>query len=307
MRAVALAGRGPDDGGSGPREGHVVLSVTEAGAGGRPLLAVHGFTGAKEDFGDHVGALAAEGWHVVAPDLRGHGASTHPPGSGAYHPDRLVADLVDLLDALGWPSAVVVGHSLGSALAQRLVLEHPARVAGLVLVAPFHGPLTTLDPGLVALGEAVVRSGGLAALAQAMDAHRGADPAAVAARARLEAAEPGYAERRHRQLVSCSADMWLALAPRFCTWPDTLAAMAAVRVPTLVMVGSEDEAMGPQARALAEAVPGARLEVLEGAAHSPQVEDAEGWRRRLVAYLRDAGLAPGGPGGAGDRPGRARR
>ena len=50
----------------------IELAVLEAGAGGRPLLLVHGFTGAKEDFADHLDELAAAGgWHVVAPDLRG--------------------------------------------------------------------------------------------------------------------------------------------------------------------------------------------------------------------------------------------
>ena len=45
---------------------------------------VHGFTGAKEDFADHADELAAEGWHVVAPDLRGHGLSAHPAGEDNY-------------------------------------------------------------------------------------------------------------------------------------------------------------------------------------------------------------------------------
>ena len=60
------------------RTGDVSLEIAEAGAGGRPLLMVHGFTGAKEDFADFFDRLAERGWHVVAPDLRGHGASDHP-------------------------------------------------------------------------------------------------------------------------------------------------------------------------------------------------------------------------------------
>ncbi|MCC6183143.1 MAG: alpha/beta fold hydrolase, partial [Microthrixaceae bacterium] len=60
------------------------LTVAEAGVGGRPLLLVHGFTGAKEDFRDVVAPLAAAGHWVVAPDLRGHGAGPHPPGEDSY-------------------------------------------------------------------------------------------------------------------------------------------------------------------------------------------------------------------------------
>ena len=64
--------------------GGVGLEVAEAGAGGRPLLLVHGFTGAKEDFTEYLDPLADLGWHAVVADLRGHGASEHPPGEDAY-------------------------------------------------------------------------------------------------------------------------------------------------------------------------------------------------------------------------------
>jgi len=54
------------------------LEYAEEGAGGRPFLLLHGFTGAKEDFADHLDRWADRGWHVVAPDLRGHGGSSAP-------------------------------------------------------------------------------------------------------------------------------------------------------------------------------------------------------------------------------------
>ena len=56
--------------------GPVSLAVAEAGAGGRSLLLLHGFTGAKEDFTEWLDPLAELGWHVVAPDQRGHGESS---------------------------------------------------------------------------------------------------------------------------------------------------------------------------------------------------------------------------------------
>ena len=56
----------------------VDLAVAESGGGGRPLLLVHGFGGAKEDFTDWLDPLAQQGWHAVAHDQRGHGASGDP-------------------------------------------------------------------------------------------------------------------------------------------------------------------------------------------------------------------------------------
>ena len=64
--------------------GSIHLTIAEEGVGGRPLMLVHGFTGAKEDFGDFLVPLAERGWHVVAPDLRGHGASDKPADESAY-------------------------------------------------------------------------------------------------------------------------------------------------------------------------------------------------------------------------------
>jgi pimeloyl-ACP methyl ester carboxylesterase len=76
--------------------GDVHLSIAEAGAGGRPLLLVHGFTGAKEDFTPWFDRLANVGWHPVAPDLRGHGASSKPTADAAYSLEILADDVLRL-------------------------------------------------------------------------------------------------------------------------------------------------------------------------------------------------------------------
>src|SRR5438270_1778432 len=113
----------------------VDLALAEAGDGGRPILLVHGFCGAKEDFADHLDRLGELGWHAVAPDLRGHGSSEHPSGETAYDFDVFVADLVALADELGWPRFVLLGHAMGGMLAQLVALEHPDRVAALILMS----------------------------------------------------------------------------------------------------------------------------------------------------------------------------
>lgn len=261
--------------------GAVDLAVTEEGEGGRPLLLVHGFTGAKEDFAPLFGRLAAAGWHAAAPDLRGHGESGKPAGEASYGLGLFVEDVLATADALGWDRFVLLGHSMGGAVAQRLALDHPQRVEALVLMSTFHGPLD-IDPGLVALGVAVVRQGGMAALHAAQEARRRQDAATVAARARMEAARPGQQARAEARLLACSPDMWTALAPRFPAWPDTLDEVGRLEVPTLVLVGAEDETMRPQCERLGAAIPGARLEVLAGVRHSPQLEDAD----RCWAVLR---------------------
>ena len=262
----------------------VRLCLAEAGRGGRPLLLVHGFTGAKEDLTDGLPTLAERGWHAVAPDLRGHGSSDHPPGRAAYEVDVFVADLLGLADALGWDRFVVLGHSMGGAIAQRLALDHPGRVDALVLVSTFHGPLA-IDPDLVGLGVAIVQNGGMSALAAALDARRESDPAATAARRRIEQASPAHARRLGAKLLACSQDMWLAMAPQFPDWPDTLADITTLDVPTLVVVGEEDETMRGHCERLAGTIPGAAFALVPGTRHSPQLEAPDRFWPVVLAFL----------------------
>src|SRR5215831_3393456 len=93
--------------------GDLELSIAEAGTGQDPLLLVHGFTGAKEDFTPWLDRLAASGWHAVAPDLRGHGASAKPAQETAYSFEIMADDMLGLADALGWDRFVLLGHSMG--------------------------------------------------------------------------------------------------------------------------------------------------------------------------------------------------
>ena len=116
------------------RVGDVSLEIAEAGAGGHPLLMVHGFTGAKEDFTDWFDQLVERGWHVVAPDLRGHGASADPPRPQDYSLALFEADVLALADDLGWDRFVLLGHSMGGMISQEIALHQPGRLDGLVLM-----------------------------------------------------------------------------------------------------------------------------------------------------------------------------
>ncbi len=265
--------------------GAVGLSIGEAGEAGegsRRLLFVHGFTGAKEEFTDLVDGFAAWGWHAATVDLRGHGQSDHPEGEAAYSLGAFAEDVLGAADALGWDRFSLVGHSMGGAVAQRLVLDHPRRVERLVLMSTFHGPLD-IDPALVGLGVAIVKQGGIPALAEALAARREMDPEAAAARARIEQARPGYGELADGKLLACAADMWTAMAPRFPVWPDNLDEVAAIAVPTLVVVGDQDKTMRPHCERLADAIPGARFVLMDGVRHSPHLEAPD----RCLAVLSD--------------------
>ncbi|GAA4217413.1 alpha/beta fold hydrolase [Actinocatenispora rupis] len=114
------------------------LHVHEFGpADGRPVLALHGLTGHGRRYADLAGRLGAR-YRVLAPDLRGHGASPVLP---PWDLDALVADVVEVLDRYATGPVPVLGHSLGGVVALRLAGAVPERVSGLALLDPGTGML----------------------------------------------------------------------------------------------------------------------------------------------------------------------
>jgi pimeloyl-ACP methyl ester carboxylesterase len=261
------------------------LRVAERGRGGRPLLLVHGFGGAKEDFTEHLDALAALGWHAVAPDLRGHGESEWPEGEDAYSLASFAGDLVELAAALGWTTFALLGHSMGGMVAQDLVLTNPSLVEALVLMDTAHGPMEWLDRDLLEMGVAVIRNEGVDAYVDLTNELRDSDPLVTPAFRRLLNERAGYAEFCDRKARATSADMRAAMMPAFVDQPDRLPHLRSLDVPVLCIVGEQDEGFIDHTLAMADAIPGARLVVIPDAGHSPQFENPDAWFAALRQFL----------------------
>ena len=105
---------------------------------GEPVLLLHGWPEAKELWANQVPALAAAGYRVVAPDLRGFGESDRPEGVDAYSMVNCVVDVVAILDAAEASAAHVVGHDFGSGLAWSVAAFVPDRVKRLVTMSVGH-------------------------------------------------------------------------------------------------------------------------------------------------------------------------
>ena len=269
------------------RLGDVQLAIAEAGIGGRPVMLVHGFTGAKEDFTDFLEPLAERGWHAVAPDLRGHGASDHPGDEESYSLAIMAADLLALADALGWGSFVLLGHSMGGMIAQQLLLAHPERVRALVLMDTTHGPIDWVEPDTRELAAAVVREQGIPALMEALKLLRDEDPLMTPAFLRLLHDKPGYSEFCDAKLLASAPAMWLAMSNAMLTQPDRLDRLDDVDVPTLVIVGEQDIPFVAHGERMAKMIPGARLAIIPDAGHSPQFENTTAWWEALSSFLED--------------------
>jgi pimeloyl-ACP methyl ester carboxylesterase len=259
----------------------VGLAVEMSGSG-PGLLLVHGFGGAKEDFADHVPALARD-HTVVIFDHRGHGASDKPADRAAYSLDRLATDVLDVADACGLDTFRVLGHSMGGMVVRQLPLRTPERVDAFVMMDTAAGPIPGFDPDLMDAAAEVAFTRGKAALRELLDI---APVLETPAYLRVREERPGYVEFEQKKWDDLSEIMWGAMATAMARQPDDLPALAAsVHVPTLVIVGEQDTPFRNPSTDMAAAIEGAQLVVVPDAGHSPQFENPDAWIGALSRFL----------------------
>jgi pimeloyl-ACP methyl ester carboxylesterase len=223
--------------------------------------------------------LVALGLRVVRYDPRDTGESTHwPPGAPGYTAVDLRDDALAVLDALGVPRGHLVGLSAGGGIAQELALAFPERVASLTLIAttavdPRVGPLPRMSPDV---GRALAGS----PTPDSRDPTAAVD--ALVEAERLVAGPTAFDEARvraiARRVVARSRDLAASANHHLVTdpgdGPDDLAALPGL--PTLVVHGTADPLFPAEhGRALAAAIPGARLLEVVGMGH--QLPPAASW------------------------------
>jgi pimeloyl-ACP methyl ester carboxylesterase len=227
---------------------------------GPAVLLLHGFlSSARLNWFDSgvAAAIAAAGFRVIAPDLRGHGESGAPPDAACYPVDVLPADAQSVLDALGIRDYALVGYSLGARTAARM-LARGAQPRRLVLAG--MGDSGVLDVGTrQAHFEDAIRRG-------------------------KDAANPvvgAFIQDFMRANGVAAGPALHVLASQTDTPPHALAAIAC---PTLVLCGARDRDNGDSA-ALARLIPGARHATTPGD-HLSAVGKAE-FREVLTGFLRE--------------------
>ena len=268
------------------RANGIELAYDERGGGTRPLLLVHGFTGSRGDFASQLEALAAHG-RVLAPDLRGHGESSRAEDPASYTLDALADDLLAFLDALGVERCDLLGHSMGGMLALRVALARPERVESLLLMSTSAAPLSWLDPAQLALASRVGREAGMSTLAQLLRARAKDDPARSVADRRVEEewGEERFWAWRSARVAATDPRAYAALGRALREGVDLSGRLAAIEVPTTVLVGDLDAEFLAPGTALARSIPGAHHVVLPNAGHQPQHEAPAAWREAVLAHL----------------------
>src|ERR1700724_2103379 len=121
------------------------MHLAEAGAG-PPVLLCHGFPESWYSWRHQLAALAAAGFHAVAPDMRGYGKSDAPEAIDQYTIFHLVGDLVGLLDALEARTAFIVGHDWGAAVAWQAARLRPDRFRAVAALSVPYRPRGEAPP-----------------------------------------------------------------------------------------------------------------------------------------------------------------
>jgi 3-oxoadipate enol-lactonase len=199
---------------------------------------------------------------TVAFDHRGHGRSPVPPGP--YEIADLGRDVLALLDRLGIEQASYCGLSIGGMVGQWLAINVPHRITKLILICTAaHLPPSS---AWTERAEIVRDSGTPEAVADVVVGRWFTAPFA--------AANPALVDRYREMIATTPTEGYAACCEAIATL-DLRAGLPGVRSPTLVIGGAQDPSIPPDhGRAIAAAVPGARFELLDPAAHLANVERA---------------------------------
>jgi 2-succinyl-6-hydroxy-2,4-cyclohexadiene-1-carboxylate synthase len=262
------------------------IEYEEAGAGPRPFVLVHGFTGSRDDWLEHIPALAKLG-RTIAPDQRGHGGSTNTGDAAGYTLDQLTADLDATLDSLGIQSCDLLGHSMGGMVALRLALSRPERFSSLILMDTSARSVEFERPEMIQLAIQLVKSSGTSALAPLMrEAARGEGGMAPSTKRAMEAMGPDVWWRRiEAKLENMDPVAFVSLMEALTNQESLLDRLGEIRCPTTVIVGEEDVPLVEAAEEMSSSIPGAVQVNIPDAAHSPQLENPAPWFEAVRGHL----------------------
>ena len=260
----------------------IEIAYRVAGSESAPgVLLIHGYTGNHRNWALNVKAILAAGYRTLSPDNPGHGESSAPKSFEDYEFGRVADVLYELASGLDFEPAIVVGHSMGGAIAEEYALRHRAAVRALVLVGSAGGASGTERPSM----------------AQHID-----DLRDVFARGGMTTVFDRLAELGLRpELESMSDSMRRLVRSEFAktSWPgyefgglalrtrrETLTGLAELDVPTMIVHGdAESPELKRVSRDLEQTIRGSRRVVIPRAGHGTQIDAPDAFNRELLGFL----------------------
>ncbi len=258
-----------------------VLAYIDMGdPAGIPVVLIHGYTDSARDWVPMLPYLSKQ-FRLILVDLRGHGQSSKP--ECCYSRFDFAYDIKLLLDALGVRKAAIVGHSLGSIVAQTFAETWPRRTRRVVLISSTGGlpPCTpNTRPKLDFAAEIRKLKEPIAADSPFM-IDWWSSPTPV---------DPDFLRRERRDAAAIPLRVWLAVLDQALSadsqYADLQATLPRLKAPTLLIWGSKDPIMEePVRRTLENALPEAQVKIFKGLGHNPFWEDPRGVASALNRFL----------------------
>jgi pimeloyl-ACP methyl ester carboxylesterase len=241
------------------------VNPVDFGKHDRSLVFIHGSGGTSDAWTLQYSKLH-NSFNILAVNLPGHGKSE---GVGEQSVDAYVAHLRDIIGAAGLARPLLVGHSLGAAIALAFALHHPDETSGVVAVG--GGLAMPVNPDILS-GFQTNPELVMDMMCKFSLAKQNRAKLYDAARARLAEADPRVV---HANMLACS---------RF----DITREAKNIRVPVLAICGSEDKMTPPAAsEAIAAAIDGAKLVIVEGAGHMIMMEQPDAFNQALLDFAAE--------------------
>jgi 3-oxoadipate enol-lactonase len=250
-----------------------MIHFTDSGGTGAAVLLVHAI-GCDHRMWDGLGTALSTRFRVIRMDVRGHGRSAVTPGP--YTLDQLADDARDLLDSLKIDKAHWVGLSMGGMIGQAFALRHPARLRKLVL-ANTTSTYGKQGPEMWEVRAKAVGEGGMAAVKELAMQRYFTDDFRASSSDIVDRIGSGFlATDPQGYIACCNAIRDL----------DFSGDLQRIKAPTLVIAGEKDVGTPvAMSKAIADAIPGAKLAVIPGAAHLSAVENPEAFNKLVENFL----------------------
>jgi pimeloyl-ACP methyl ester carboxylesterase len=264
-------------------DGETLAYIDMGDRGDPPVVLIHGYTDNARDWVPMLPYLSKHD-RLILVDIRGHGQSSKP--ECCYSRLDFAYDIKLLLDGLGVRKADIVGHSLGSIIAQTFAEYWPERTAHVVLISSTGG----FPPDLPKKPAQFDFAAEIRKLKEPIDAD---SPFMIAWWDSPTPVDPDFIRRQRKDAAGIPLRVWLAVLdealPADNAFADLQATLPRLKAPTLLIWGSKDPIMEEEVRqSLRKGLPNAKVKIFEGLGHNPFWEDPQGVAKSINAFLDTA-------------------
>jgi pimeloyl-ACP methyl ester carboxylesterase len=259
--------------------GETLAYIDRGDRSGPTVVLIHGYTDSARDWVPMLPYMSKR-YRLILVDIRGHGQSSKP--ECCYTRLDFAYDIKLLLDALGVHKADIVGHSLGSIIAQTFAEYWPERTAHVVLISSTGGP----PPGRPKKPSFDFATE-IRKLKEPIDPD---SPFMIAWWDSPTPVDPDFIRRQRKDAAGIPLRVWLAVLdqamPADNVYGDLHSTLPRLKAPTLLIWGSKDPIMEEDVRqSLRDALPHARVKIFDGLGHNPFWEDPRGVADSVNAFL----------------------